>query len=53
MKDTTDVSLDNMALLDNVGRRKERVQDENVFSILGTTTGVSSSLTLKKKFKDL
>jgi len=42
-----------MALLNNVGRRKARVQDEDVFSILGTTSGVSSSLTVKQKFKDL
>jgi hypothetical protein len=32
-----------MALLNNVGRGNERVQEENVFSILGTATGVSSS----------
>ena len=38
-----------MALLNNVGRKK----DENVFSFLGTTTGVSSSLTVKQKFEDL
>jgi hypothetical protein len=42
-----------MALLSNVGRKKERVQDENVFSILETATGVSSSLTVQQKFKDL
>jgi hypothetical protein len=42
-----------MALLNNVGRRKARFQDENEFSILGTTPGVSSSLTVKQKFKDL
>lgn len=53
MKDAKDKSLDNMALLDNVGRRKERVQDENLFSILGTTTGVASSFTVTQKFKDL
>jgi len=53
MKDTKDISLDDMALLDNVGRRKEKVQDENLFGILGTTTGVASSLIVTQKFKDL
>jgi hypothetical protein len=53
VKDTKDASLDNMALLNSVGRRKARVQDENVFSILETTACVSSSLTLKQKFQDL
>jgi hypothetical protein len=42
-----------MSLLNNVGRKKERVQDENVFSILETAAGVSSSLTVQQKFKDL
>lgn len=52
-KDTKDTSLDGMSLLNNVGRKKERVQDENVFSILETAAGVSSSLTVQQKFKDL